>query len=90
MLDIKQIVANPEEIKKRLSLRKPALAQQIDEVLTKYDAYKKILARVEELRAKRNEMSKSIGKIKKEQGYNDQDMKDYIHITETCLNDLDI
>ena len=32
MLDIKQIVANPEEVKKRLSLRKPALAQQIDEV----------------------------------------------------------
>ncbi len=68
MLDIKQIVANPEEIKKRLSLRKPALAQQIDEVLTKYNAYKTILVRVEELRAKRNEMSKSIGKIKKEQG----------------------
>ena len=68
MLDIKQIVANPEEVKKRLSLRKPALAAQIDEVLTKYDAYKKVLARVEELRAKRNEMSKSIGKIKKEQG----------------------
>ena len=68
MLDIKQIVANPEEIKKRLALRKPALAEQVDEVLTKYDAYKKILARVEELRAKRNEMSKSIGKIKKEQG----------------------
>ena len=71
MLDIKQIVANPEEIKKRLALRKPALAEQVDEVLTKYDAHKKILARVEELRAKRNEMSKSIGKIKKEQGDED-------------------
>ena len=58
---------DPEEIKKRLSLRKPELAGQIDEVLTKYDAYKKVLARVEELRAQRNEMSKSIGKIKKEQ-----------------------
>jgi len=68
MLDIKQIVANPEEVKKRLSLRKPALAAQIDEVLAKYTDYKTVLARVEELRAKRNEMSKSIGKIKKEQG----------------------
>ena len=68
MLDIKQIVANTEEVKKRLSLRKPELAGQIDEVLAKYDAYKKVLAKVEELRAKRNEMSKSIGKIKKEQG----------------------
>ncbi len=68
MLDIKYIVANPDEVKKRLSLRKPELAGQIDEVLTKYAAYKTVLARVEELRAKRNEMSKSIGKIKKEQG----------------------
>ena len=68
MLDIKQIVANPEEVKKRLSLRKPELAGQIDEVLCKYTAYKTVLAKVEELRAKRNEMSKSIGKIKKEQG----------------------
>ncbi len=68
MLDIKQIVANPEEFKKRLSLRKPELADQIEAVLTKYTTYKTVLARVEELRAKRNEMSKSIGKIKKEQG----------------------
>lgn len=68
MLDIKQIVANPEEVKRRLSLRKPELAAQIDEVLAKYTSYKTVLAKVEELRAKRNEMSKSIGKIKKEQG----------------------
>ena len=68
MLDIKYIVANPEEVKKRLSLRKPELAAQIDEVLAQYNQYKAVLARVEELRAKRNEMSKSIGKIKQEQG----------------------
>ena len=68
MLDIKQIVENPELFKTRLALRKPELAGQIEEVLTKYNAYKTVLARVEELRAKRNEMSKSIGKIKKEQG----------------------
>lgn len=68
MLDVKMIVANPDEVKRRLSLRKPELAAQIDEVLAKYAAYKTVLARVEELRAKRNEMSKSIGKIKKEQG----------------------
>ncbi|MCQ2410655.1 MAG: serine--tRNA ligase [Elusimicrobiaceae bacterium] len=68
MLDIKQIVANPEEFKRRLALRKPELAGQIAEVLTKYNAYKAVLARVEELRAKRNELSKTIGKIKKEQG----------------------
>lgn len=68
MLDIKQIIANPQEVKRRLSLRKPALAAQIDEVLTEYESYKKILAAVEELRAKRNSLSKQIGQIKKEQG----------------------
>lgn len=37
-------------------------------MLAQYNQYKAVLARVEELRAKRNEMSKSIGKIKQEQG----------------------
>ena len=68
MLDIKQIIANPQEVKQRLSLRKPALAAQIDEVMAEYESYKKILAAVEELRAKRNSLSKQIGLIKKEQG----------------------
>ena len=68
MLDIKQIVDNPDVFKKRLALRKPELAGQIEEVLAQYTAYKKVLARVEELRAKRNEMSKSIGQIKREKG----------------------
>jgi seryl-tRNA synthetase len=68
MLDIKQIVASPEEIKKRLSLRKPELAAQIDQVLSVYENYKKVLASVEEMRAKRNSLSKQIGQIKREQG----------------------
>ena len=68
MLDIKQIVASPEEIKKRLSLRKPELAAQIDEVLSAYENYKKVLAQVEEMRAKRNSLSKQIGQIKREKG----------------------
>ncbi|MBO7238723.1 MAG: serine--tRNA ligase [Elusimicrobiaceae bacterium] len=68
MLDIKQIVATPDEIKKRLSLRKPELAAQIDEVLSIYENYKKVLAQVEEMRAKRNSLSKQIGQIKREKG----------------------
>ena len=68
MLDIKQIVATPDEIKKRLSLRKPELAAQVDEVLKVYENYKKVLACVEELRAKRNSLSKQIGQIKREKG----------------------
>ncbi len=68
MLDIKQIVAAPGEIKKRLSLRKPELAAQVDTVLGVYENYKKALAAVEELRAKRNSLSKQIGQIKREKG----------------------
>lgn len=68
MLDIKMIIANPDEVKRRLSLRKPALAAQIDEVLALYENYKKVLACVEDLRAKRNSLSKQIGVIKKEKG----------------------
>lgn len=68
MLDIKMIIANPDEVKRRLSLRKPALAAQIDEVLALYENYKKVLAAVEDLRAKRNSLSKQIGIIKKEKG----------------------
>ena len=68
MLDMKLIIANPDEVKRRLSLRKPELAAQIDQVLSLYDNYKKVLAAVEELRAKRNSLSKQIGQIKKEKG----------------------
>ena len=68
MLDMKLIIANPDEVKRRLSLRKPELAAQIDEVLSLYENYKKVLAAVEELRAKRNSLSKQIGQIKKEKG----------------------
>lgn len=68
MLDMKLIIANPDEVKHRLSLRKPELAAQIDEVLSLYENYKKVLAAVEELRAKRNSLSKQIGQIKKEKG----------------------
>ena len=68
MLDMKMIIANPDEVRRRLSLRKPELAAQIDEVLALYEKYKKILACVEELRAQRNSLSKQIGQIKKEKG----------------------
>ena len=68
MLDMKLILANPEEVKRRLSLRKSALAAQIDEVLSLYENYKKVLAAVEEMRAQRNSLSKQIGQIKKEKG----------------------
>ena len=44
MLDMKLIIANPDEVKRRLSLRKPELAAQIDEVLSLYENYKKVLA----------------------------------------------
>lgn len=68
MLDIKFVESNADAVKQRLATRRPALAEQTDKLLAFYGDYKKELARVEELRAKRNELSKNIGKIKKEQG----------------------
>jgi hypothetical protein len=38
----------------------------------------------------KEQLQDALNKIKKEQGYSDQDVKDYIHITETYLNDLEI
>lgn len=68
MLDIKFVESNADAVKQRLATRRPVLAEQTDKLLAFYGDYKKELTRVEELRAKRNELSKNIGKIKKEQG----------------------
>lgn len=68
MLDIKFVESNADAVKQRLATRRRVLAEQTDKLLAFYGDYKKELTRVEELRAKRNELSKNIGKIKKEQG----------------------
>ncbi|MGB2578320.1 seryl-tRNA synthetase [Elusimicrobium simillimum] len=64
MLDIRLIAANTEEVKKALSNRNPKLADAIDNVLAAHGEYKKILTSVEELRAKRNDLSKTIGALR--------------------------
>lgn len=68
MLDIKFIAENTQEAARRLSLRRPELGAAAEKAATLYETYKKTLATVEDLRAKRNSLSKQIGQIKKEQG----------------------
>ncbi len=65
MLDIKLITANSDGVKTSLSSRKAALAANIDAVLEVNARYKKLLNEVEELRAKRNNLSQQIGAMRK-------------------------
>jgi len=66
MLDIKLITSNTEEIKKTISQRDASYGAVIDEVCALNAEYKKILARVEELRSKRNELSKHVGVLRRD------------------------
>ncbi|WP_424245498.1 seryl-tRNA synthetase [Elusimicrobium posterum] len=64
MLDIKLIAGSPEQVKESLSSRNQSLALLVDEVILVHQKYKKALNIVEELRSKRNELSKSIGMLR--------------------------
>ena len=66
MLDIKLIAADAEKIKKTLSLRNPSYGAMIDDVAALNAEYKKVLARVEELRSKRNDLSKQVGVLRRD------------------------
>jgi seryl-tRNA synthetase len=68
MLDIKLIRTETDEVKKRLSSRNEKYVALIDGVLKHDDEYREALAKTETLRAKRNEISQSIGKVKAEKG----------------------
>ena len=64
MLDIKMIRANTDEVKKALSRRKESI--DIDAVLALDNQRRETLYKVETLKAKQNEVSKSIPALKKE------------------------
>jgi len=66
MLDIKLITANAEDVKKNLSQRNPSYGAMIEEVYALNAGYKKILAAVEELRSKRNDLSKQVGVLRRD------------------------
>lgn len=64
MLDIKRIRQNPEEVKNLLARRHGNLP--IDELLELDEKRRKVLIKVEEMKARQNAVSKEIPKLKKE------------------------
>ncbi len=66
MLDIKLIRENPQEIEKKLQTKNPEVVLQ--PILSKDEKIRKIKTECEELKAKRNHLSKQIGDIKRSGG----------------------
>ncbi|AFS77113.1 seryl-tRNA ligase SerS [Gottschalkia acidurici 9a] len=64
MLDIKRIRNNPEEVKSQLSKR--GGEYNIDLIVELDESRRKLLVEVEEMKAKQNQVSKEIPKLKKE------------------------
>lgn len=67
MLDLKLIRENPAHVRDRLAVRgKPELAGQVDELLALDERRRSLIAQVDAMRAKRNEVSPRVGALKKE------------------------
>lgn len=60
MLDIKLVRANPDSARAAMSSRSGGYLPVLDQILQKDAAYRSALAEIEELRSKRNEVSKKI------------------------------
>ncbi len=63
MIDIKLVRKEPERVKELLSRRDPIYAERIDELLTVDRERRTLLTEMEQLKAKRNKLSKEIGKL---------------------------
>jgi seryl-tRNA synthetase len=65
MLDIRLIRDDPQHVRSRLSVRgKPELAAAIDELLALDERRRSAIAEVDALRARRNEVSPEVGRLK--------------------------
>ena len=65
MLDIKQISENPEDFKKDLRKRNDLeKLPWIDDIVKRYKRYGRLVYEVQQLRAKRNQVSQEIAKMK--------------------------
>jgi seryl-tRNA synthetase len=65
MLDLKLIREEPEVVRARLARRgKPELLEQIDELLELDRDRREVIARVDQARARRNEVSPQVGRLK--------------------------
>ncbi len=68
MIDIKILNAETEKTKQRLASRNGKLVELADKVLKEEKEYKAALLEIENLRAKRNEISKKIGTVRAKEG----------------------
>ncbi len=66
MLDIKIIRENPDEVKKRLATRQKDYSTEIDRILALDEERRALIATTEAVKAKKNEVSKQIPALKKE------------------------
>ncbi|MGK7313229.1 MAG: serine--tRNA ligase [Candidatus Longimicrobiales bacterium M2_2A_002] len=67
MLDIKRIRDEPERVRERLGVRgDPSLAGAVDRALELDDARRGLVAEVDAMRARRNEVSPRVGELKRE------------------------
>jgi len=66
MIDIKLVKKEPERVKELLSRRDEAYVAKVDELLAVDSERRALITKVEELKAKRNKLSKEIGKLFKE------------------------
>jgi len=68
MLDIKLLRTNPEKVRKAMSDRGGAALPALETLIARDEAYRAVMAEVEKLRARRNEISAGIAAIRKEKG----------------------
>ncbi len=66
MLDIKIIRENPDDVKKRLATRQKDYSTEIDRILALDEERRALIATTEAVKAKKNEVSKQIPALKKE------------------------
>lgn len=67
MLDLKLIREDPAAVRRRLEVRgKPELLEQIDALLEHDERRRALIAQVDGMRARRNEVSPQVGRLKKE------------------------
>lgn len=66
MLDVKRIREQPDEVRERLAVRGAALDGAVDRVLELDEARRGLVAEVDDMRARRNEVSPRVGQLKRE------------------------
>src|SRR6056297_12380 len=63
MLDVRELRMNPEQIKKGMEIRNED-PKQIDEIIVLDEKRREIIQQADELKAKRNQLSKAVAKLK--------------------------